>query len=393
MNNKNTRFTLLIVIQAFILVLVVLLLLTEPEKNNLSFSKTSADKLHAAGLVDEAISFYEKSFFEGSFNSKDMLSLSLTLGELYQKQGLSEKALAWFYMAESLGPTGDNKNHIAKSIVSLLEKLGKHSFSKLSLEQKTALNNQPTDLNVKILAKVGDKNIYDSDLRNLVDNFQNYSKQKIDKNMKLQLLQKLVADELLHQKAMRLNLTDSDDFKKKINSVSKEILVELVLKDEVHKKIDASSYKLKKYYEENSDQFNVPETYQIGYVTTKDKNESERWVTDLQKGKKLKSFNNKNYVEHRLSPLSPIAGMDSTKTMEIINNINKNKTGQILANGQYYVYELIQKIPGKKNSYEEVQDQVKNAYQMNEAKNLYQEMIQNLMAQEEVKLYPENINE
>jgi len=202
-----------------------------------------------------------------------------------------------------------------------------------------------------------------------------------------------VADELLHQKAMRLNLTDSDDFKKKINSVSKEILVELVLKDEVHKKIDASSYKLKKYYEENSDQFNVPETYQIGYVTTKDKNESERWVTDLQKGKKLKSFNNKNYVEHRLSPLSPIAGMDSTKTMEIINNINKNKTGQILANGQYYVYELIQKIPGKKNSYEEVQDQVKNAYQMNEAKNLYQEMIQNLMAQEEVKLYPENINE
>ena len=143
MNNKNTRFTLLIIIQAFILVLVVLMLLNEPEKINLSYSKASADKLHAAGLIDEAISFYEKSFFEGSLNSTDMLSLSLTLGELYQKQGLSEKSLAWYYMAESLGPTGENKNHVAKSIVSLLEKLGKHSFSKLSLKQKTALNNQP----------------------------------------------------------------------------------------------------------------------------------------------------------------------------------------------------------------------------------------------------------
>ena len=393
MNNKNTRFTLLIVIQALILVLVILMLLNEPKENNLSFSKTSADKLHAAGLIDEAISFYEKSFFAGSLNSQDMLALSLTLAELYQKQGLSEKSLAWFYMAESLGPAGDNKNHVAKNIVGLLEKLGKHSFSKLSLEQKTALNNQPTDLNSKILAKVGDKSIYDNDLRNLIDNFQNYSKQKIDKNMKLQLLQKLVADELLHQKAIRLNLTDSDDFKKKINLVSKEILVELVLKDVVHKKIDASSFKLKKYYEENSEQFNIPDSYQIAYITTKDKSESEKWLGDLQKGKKIKSFNNKTYLEHQLSSLSPIVGMDSSKTLEITNNLKKNKTGLMLANGQYYVYELIQKTPGKKNTYDEVKDQVKNAYQMNEAKNLYQEMIQNLMDQEEVKLYPENLNE
>tara|TARA_Y100001934_G_scaffold39149_1_gene45973 strand:+ start:715 stop:1692 length:978 start_codon:yes stop_codon:yes gene_type:complete len=209
-----------------------------------------AAQLKSSGLLEESSELYEK-YLEKSTMHPDFPATAFALAENYIQQGQFEKALAWLYRAERKAEA-NLKNKIAKKIVYSLERLGKVQAANTALESRTSMNPEKMQRSEtdKVLARIGDEEIYQSDLEQAVSNLppamaKNLSSSPENKQL---LLKQMIADRLLAKKARKLEMHKSSEYTRKVEQLSQQILITDYMEKEIFQKLKPKEIDLENHY-------------------------------------------------------------------------------------------------------------------------------------------------
>lgn len=256
MNQNSFRFFILIVMNFLVAAAVIVsIFLGKGSPVSPDTYKSLAAKLQATGQNHQAIEAYEKYFETANPDDQLKAKIAFSIGSLYEAETQFEKALQWLYLVEILDPKSSVKADADQKIVYLLERLKKFSAAKLVLDDKTSLQKKEVPES-EVLAKIGPKELSINDLNEAMDRAPETVKKKLkDKKAKGDFLRSLVAEELLFQKAERLQLQNDPKLGKTMELIRRQLVVQKLLDDEISKKISVDEKDLKNFFEANKTKY------------------------------------------------------------------------------------------------------------------------------------------
>lgn len=128
-----------------------------------------------------------------------------------------------------------------------------------------------------------------------------------------QVLEQLIAKELVYDNAKRTGIMDSKEFKDEYEKVQvrikKELAIQVWQKKELDK-VEVSSKELKKYYDENKEEFNEKPSVHARHILVKEEGEAKKIQKQLKnlKGDSLKLKFIELAKKHSTGPRGPKGG-------------------------------------------------------------------------------------
>lgn len=117
------------------------------------------------------------------------------------------------------------------------------------------------------IATVGSSSITVDDYQQILDRIPPFNRRRYaSKKGKMELLDKLVEEELFYQEALRKGLDKDDEFTARMEQIRRGILASMVKKDLYDEDVEITEADVKKYYEENQDKFMTPETIKVNLI-------------------------------------------------------------------------------------------------------------------------------
>ncbi len=114
-------------------------------------------------------------------------------------------------------------------------------------------------LKVPVIAKVNNIPITLDDYRRekakLPENLQKLLKKP---EKKLQFIQNLIDKELIYEESKKARIDEDESFKKKLEALKKELMINEFLKRKIFNNIIISEQEIKDYYDKNKKNFNLP---------------------------------------------------------------------------------------------------------------------------------------
>ena len=216
-----------------------------------------ASKLKSAGALDEAAVLYETYLETTDAPAETKASVAYSLGATYLEDGRYEKALRWFYEAESLG-VGELADQLSKKIVHTLERLGRYHSAKAVLESRVALDSPPAARSEDdpVVARLGDEEIYRSQVLGVLDDLPPEAAQQFGgAQQRGELLEKYVADELLWRKAVKLEYDKDPQVRRSYEALLKQLAISKFVEREVVTKIEVDPADLENFFEANRSKY------------------------------------------------------------------------------------------------------------------------------------------
>jgi len=256
----DRRFIVLLAAQSVTLALVVVLTVfvgKSPAGGDVaSLVRETAAKLQAAGLAGEAILQYEEYLRSPGIEPRTRAGIAYSVGQMYESEGRPEKALGWYYRVEGADPGSSQQKEAAKRIVAILDALGRHQAAKAVLSGATALDKDKTRGSGKLVAEVGDRKISLEEINAALDALPPQLKQPFEgRDGKKQFLKKYVADELLYEKARRLQYDADPRWLKQLDDIKRQVLVARVIEEEILSKVSVEEGDLRNYFEANKSRY------------------------------------------------------------------------------------------------------------------------------------------
>lgn len=213
-----------------------------------------ASKLKSAGALDEASALYEVYLETTDADADTRASVAYSLGSTYLDDGRYEKALRWFYEAESLG-VGELQGQLTKKVVHTLERLGRYHSAKAVLDSRVALapgGEIARSADDPVVARIGEEEIPRSEVLRLLDDLPPEAAGQFQgAEARGELLRKYVADELLWRKAVKLEYDRDPQVRRSYQALLKQLAVAKFVEKEVVPRIEVDPADLQNYFEAN----------------------------------------------------------------------------------------------------------------------------------------------
>lgn len=414
MNTKKKVFDLrfaILVLSQVILALLLIAILFKPEapdtgKNNAEHWREVASKLHSSGVVGEAARFYELYLKNADVDHVVKATIAYSLGELYEQDQKLEKALAWYYQVEILDPVSKYKPEAGKRIVALLEKLKKFGAARQALKSQTTLRNETQEKakGAVTVAKIGEREIYLHQIHQAMDTLpQNVRKAFQSKEGQINFLKKYVADELLYDKARRLQYHEKAEFKKQLDQIRKQLLVQKIIEEEVQSKVSLDGVDVKNYFEANRNKYIQKARANVSLIKLKDKSKADAVIKQLESGESFASLAKKESLDADTKDSGGKFEGDViadqgflTHTAKTVAEIFATAAGKwtkpLLSQGAFYVFLVRKKFAEKSPKFDEIKKNVEYDYRMEKTQALYQKLIEETLASDKVEIFAEKIN-
>ncbi len=215
-----------------------------------------AGKLKAAGALDESARLYERYLERAELDGARRANVAFSVGAVYLEQGQYERALRWFYAAEAAG-AGDLQQEVGSKIVHCLERLGRVHAARAALAARTELQSAPVrPADDPVVATIGDRPIHASDLQRELDDLPPQLAQAFaDPSKRAEFLRKYVADELMANKARKLEYDDDPDVRRRLESLFKQLIVGAYLEKEILTQVEIDPADTRNFWEANRDRY------------------------------------------------------------------------------------------------------------------------------------------
>ena len=184
--------------------------------------------------------------------------MAYSLGSTYLDNGRYERALRWFYEAESLD-VGALADELSKKIVHTLERLGRYHSAKAVLDSRVALDaggDVQRSEDDPVVARIGEQEITRSEvLRALDDLPPEMAGQFAGAAQRGELLKKHVADELLWRKAVKLEYDKKAEVRRRPEALLKQLTIAKFVEDEVVRQIEVDPADLQNFFAANRERY------------------------------------------------------------------------------------------------------------------------------------------
>jgi hypothetical protein len=237
-----------------------------------------AAKLQAAGAVEDAAERYEAYLRNATPDAEERARIAYSLGTTALEGGDAARGLRWFYEAESLlqgetasGETAKLRDDVAAKIVHALERLGRHHAAQATLNQRVRLDGGTGDESGgegdetlrsdddPILAVLDGREIRRSQVeRKLDDIAPQLAQVQTTPEQRAQLLQSVVADELMWRKATKLEYHRDPKVLRRHEELLRQLAIDRLIDQEVAQKIEVDEADLQNFYQAHQERYQRP---------------------------------------------------------------------------------------------------------------------------------------
>lgn len=365
-----------------------------------------AGKLLSAGLKGKAIEQYELYLAEADLASDRRAKITYTLGTLCIEEGDYEDALSWLYQVEMLDPKTELAPEVGSKIVACLERLGRFAQAQYSLDARSSLDKAGRDefKGDEVVARVGNDVITLGELDEAIDALPEWMRSAVeDPAQKRAFLEQYVAEELIYQKAKRLELDKDPSVRKQAERATRQLMIQKVLEDEIKAKVKISDDDLDLYYRAHADRYGEKEAFKIRMMKVDaDQLQGVRQAladgeafAGLAKTYSLDEATRANggevgdWIEEGLDPTG--MGDPNRLWQALANQGEGDVTEPIKVNGETYLFQITSHRPPRPFSLEEAKKQVEADLTRERVEKAYKELVQQALKASEVKLFPERI--
>ena len=368
-----------------------------------------ANKLKSVGITEEAIKQYENYFNTAMVDKRTRSNLAYTVGKLYMEEGHYEKALSWLYRVDMIDPDTSLKSEVGSKIVHCLETLGRFHAAEYALEARSSLREDRGDETKggNVVAEIGSREITLREVDEALDELPPWMKEQFKgKEKKVEFMRKYVADELFYRKAKKLEYDKDNELRNKTAQFMKQLMVNKILEKEIKDKLAVADDDLKNYFKANQDRYKERAQARIQLIKAGMEEIANNIVEELKKGKDFAELAREISLDEESAKMGGkwndwitegeddlgIGSVD--KVSEAIFSTPPGDVSPIVKAGDYYyVFKVDEKKPEQMRNYEDVQEWVKNDYMNHKMKIAYQNLLEQVLASSEVKLYPHVIME
>lgn len=101
---------------------------------------------------------------------------------------------------------------------------------------------------------------------------------------KIKILDQMIDEQVVLEAAKKKGLEKTDEYKKQLESSSRQLLLNLFVRDEIDKKVTVTDEDLRTYYNQNTRQFEEAELRLISHILVASREEAQAIVSQLQSG-------------------------------------------------------------------------------------------------------------
>jgi len=362
-----------------------------------------ANTLFSRGLKREAIAAYERYLDTTAEPGKERAKIAYRIGTMYMDVGEYEKALANFYRVEIEEQQTELAADVGQKVVACLENLGMTSQAQYELESRTAIQpeGEKAEKGGVVIAKIGKDEISMGEIDAALDRLPDWMRKQYQSGEgKLEFAGQYVANELLYRKAKRLGLDKTPDMRLKIVDVTRGLLVQKVIEDEVKKAVQINPADAKLYYDANKDRYVEKAKVQLSFIKVDDKETSERILTQLKSGKNFAAVAKQESQDEKTKEKGgeipgwitfdgyiPTVG-NNEKVWTAIKDADKDGLTEVVeVDGLFYLFKVRDRKPERQKEFSEVKDQVEFDYRSFREQQAAQALLERTLEQQEVEIY------
>jgi hypothetical protein len=276
---KNQRFNTTNVLLLILILLSIAVIIIISAKTSLSsgidqvlsdsLQKDFAMKLQKHNLNKEAAVAWQQYLSTANIGKQEASNIWYTVGKLFQKAGLYERAIESYYRSELLYKNTDLENEISRRVQECYESLGNFAALRSELTERVGLNE---DKDAIVLAEIGDMKINSVDLDQKIEEIidlqlsqlaplakseelkeqkEKLFKQLSGKDNRLNMLNQIISEELLYREARKRRIAEDQKFRSLLKNIERKMLAQNLLNQEMADKINITPSDLKNYYEAN----------------------------------------------------------------------------------------------------------------------------------------------
>jgi tetratricopeptide (TPR) repeat protein len=366
-----------------------------------------AGKLLSAGLRVKAIEQYELYLSEAELGADRRAKLAYTLGKLYMEEGNYEDALGWLYQVEMLDPKTDLAPEVGSKIVACLERLGRFSQAQYSLEARSGLDKTDREefKGDRVVAQIGKDVITLREFDEAIDAMPEWMRASLKEPAQREaFLEQYVAEELIHQKAKRLELDKDPSVRKQGERALRQLMIQKVLEDEIKANVIVSEEDVELYYSAHRERYGEKEAFKVRMMKL-DEDHLERVSKALEEGggfaelarqhsldetTREKGGEVTGWIEEGLDPTG--MGDPGRLWQALADRQEGDVTEPSRVNGEHYLFQIIAHRPPRSRSLEEAGKQVEADLYRERVEKAYRQLIRETLQASEVKLFPERLH-
>lgn len=256
--------------------------------------------------------------------------------------------------------------------------------------------------NAKDLANVDGVVITEKDFDMLKQQMPNFDFDKLNQDQKTGLINQKINEILIEKDAKKEKIEDTKEYKEALKNLEKQLLIngwQQKIIQEVNK-IKISEEDLKKFYDENPNQF-IQQEGQARHILVKTQEEAEKIIADLSKAPKTKiearfiELANKNTVDPNAKKAQNGGDLGTFQRNQMVPEFAKavfelspgtyTKT-PVKTDYGYHVIYLIKKSEPKKLSFEEAKQSIENMFKERKLQEIIQDKIQKLRSNAKITI-------
>ena len=143
----------------------------------------------------------------------------------------------------------------------------------------------------KVVAKVGSTTYSVDDINSRIENLDPQLKEFFaQKENKVRLLDQLIEEEVIYQLAKRDRLQRTKDFKKTMEDLKRQALINYYIKQNVDSMSEITREEVEGFYNENSAQFAAYESRNLSHILVENRDEARQIARQLRKGAKFEDL-------------------------------------------------------------------------------------------------------
>jgi len=269
------------------------------------------------------------------------------------------------------------------------------------VETKVELQNETVDKNDYLIAEIGSKKIYFSEINRVAQKLNRFLKENFEtsQNWRLNFIRQYIAQIALAEMAEKEGLAQNQNVKADIAKAKQGILAEKLVTDRLAQVLIAEE-DIQNYYNKNKDKYQIKAKVKIDYVKPKNQKDAKKMLAQLEKGKSFKKTAGRKAVkmDNWMSedmPGSPELDGLSPEDKKALFALEAGITSRIMTNkdGDLFIFYVKEKDPVKDRTLEEVRRQVQSELMRETNQQIITDLVKDAFQKEKVTIYESTIVE
>jgi len=389
---------------------------------NANQTRALATKLAQRSLYDQAAKTWQTYVGHTALSKEDQAKALFQVALMLEKAAHYDEAITYLYRSELTADVPDLTSEIDAHVKTCFEKLGRFSALRYELMQRTSLQNTP-DAGAKVMAEIGPEKITEADLtaqiESMIDSqlapMQAYmspdqvlaqKKRMLEQvktsKAKQEFLNSHLAQEILYREAVAGNLLEDSAVKSQLNSMTRSVLAQTLLQQELASKINITDSDLQTYYSAHKDQYKEPQKARIARLLTDTEDSAKTLITQHQNGEDFETLvkthskdettrDNKGVVSTDVVQGSPIPIIGNLPDLN--KAIFESLPGAVLetpfqSEHGWEIVKVISQQPQQQKTFDQVSQEVLQALTQQKQQEVQQALIETLMNKYNVVIHP-----